>query len=47
MTLYALKPRFQALLRPAAGGLTRMGVPTKPITIATTVLSVAVEAWVT
>ena len=34
MTLYGLKPRFQALLRPAVGALARRGVTANQVTLA-------------
>jgi CDP-diacylglycerol--glycerol-3-phosphate 3-phosphatidyltransferase len=46
VSIYALKPRFQALLRPLAGVLARAGVTANQVTIATTVISVAVGAFV-
>jgi len=46
MTLYALKPRFQALLRPAAASLARSGVTANQVTVAAAVLSVALGAYV-
>lgn len=42
ITLYDLKPRFQALLRPLAGGLARTGVTANQITVAAALGSVAV-----
>jgi CDP-diacylglycerol--glycerol-3-phosphate 3-phosphatidyltransferase len=44
MTLYALKPRFQALLRPAAASLARAGVTANQVTLAAAALSVALGA---
>ena len=46
MTLYALKPRFQALLRPTATSLARSGVTANQVTVAAAALSVAVGAYV-
>jgi CDP-diacylglycerol--glycerol-3-phosphate 3-phosphatidyltransferase len=46
MTLYALKPRFQALLRPAAGALASAGVTANQVTVVAAALSVAVGATV-
>jgi CDP-diacylglycerol--glycerol-3-phosphate 3-phosphatidyltransferase len=40
-TLYAIKPRFQALLRPLAGALARRGVTANQVTVTACVLSVA------
>jgi len=42
ITLYDLKPRFQALLRPLAGGLARAGVTANQVTVAAALGSVAV-----
>ena len=47
MTLYALKPRFQALLRPAAATLARAGVTANQLTVAAAAISVALGALVT
>jgi CDP-diacylglycerol--glycerol-3-phosphate 3-phosphatidyltransferase len=44
MTLYALKPRFQNLLRPVATWLAGMGVTANQVTLAAALLSVAVGA---
>ena len=41
MTLYALKPRFQALLRPGVAALARAGITANQVTVATCVVSVA------
>ncbi|MCG8560828.1 MAG: CDP-alcohol phosphatidyltransferase family protein, partial [Hyphomicrobiales bacterium] len=41
MTLYALKPRFQALLRPVAADLARRGVTANQVTLAAAFGSVA------
>jgi CDP-diacylglycerol---glycerol-3-phosphate 3-phosphatidyltransferase len=41
MTLYALKPRFQAILRPLTGTLARAGVTANQVTIAAAIGSVA------
>jgi len=48
MTVYALKPRFQALLRPLVAPLPRIGVTANSVTIVAAVGSVlagAVTAW--
>jgi len=45
-TLYDLKPRFQALLRPLAGRLARGGVTANQVTIAAMLVSVAGGAFV-
>lgn len=42
MSLYRLKPRFQALLRPAAGALHRFGVTANQVTIAAAVGSLLI-----
>jgi CDP-diacylglycerol--glycerol-3-phosphate 3-phosphatidyltransferase len=44
-TIYDLKPKFQALLRPGAASLVRAGVTANGVTIAALVLSVAQGAW--
>lgn len=41
MTIYALKPKFQALLRPVARGLYRLGVTANQVTVAACAVSVA------
>lgn len=46
MSLYALKPRFQALLRPLVGRLAAAGVTANQVTIAAVVGSVVVGAAV-
>lgn len=46
MTIYALKPRFQALLRPLATALARSGISANQVTVATCVASLAIAAWV-
>lgn len=50
MTLYALKPRFQALLRPLFGGLAASGITANQVTVAAAVGSIAVAlaivAWI-
>ena len=46
MTIYALKPKFQALLRPLAGALARAGVTANQVTVAAAVVSVALGAFV-
>jgi CDP-diacylglycerol--glycerol-3-phosphate 3-phosphatidyltransferase len=40
-TIYDLKPKFQALLRPVCGGLARAGVSANQITVAAALLSAA------
>lgn len=44
-TIYDLKPKFQALLRPIAAGLVRVGVTANMVTVAALVLSFAQGAW--
>lgn len=44
-TIYDLKPKFQALLRPIAAGLARAGVSANAVTVAALVLSIAQGAW--
>jgi len=46
LSIYALKPNFQAVLRPLAGALGRAGVTANQITIAAAVVSVALGAFV-
>jgi CDP-diacylglycerol--glycerol-3-phosphate 3-phosphatidyltransferase len=45
LSLYALKPAFQAFLRPLAGMLARAGVTANQVTIAAAAISVAVGAF--
>lgn len=47
MSIYALKPRFQALLRPLAASLARNGITANQVTIAAAAISVFVGALVT
>ena len=44
-SIYDLKPRFQALLRPVAAALARAGVTANAVTIAALAMSVAQGAW--
>lgn len=44
MTLYAIKPAFQDLLRPACRGLARVGVTANQVTVAAMLLSVVTGA---
>ncbi len=44
MTLYDLKPRFQALLRPVAGRLARWGVTANQVTVVAALISVVLGA---
>jgi CDP-diacylglycerol--glycerol-3-phosphate 3-phosphatidyltransferase len=46
MTIYALKPRFQAFLRPLATVLVRAGVSANQVTVAACIGSLAIGAWV-
>jgi CDP-diacylglycerol---glycerol-3-phosphate 3-phosphatidyltransferase len=46
VTIYALKPRFQAFLRPLATALARSGVTANQVTVATCIVSVALGALV-
>jgi CDP-diacylglycerol--glycerol-3-phosphate 3-phosphatidyltransferase len=45
-TLYDIKPRFQALLRPAVRRLAAAGVSANQVTIAALVMSIAHGAWI-
>jgi len=47
MSLYALKPRFQALLRPLVGTLYRLGVTANQVTAGTCIVSLALGVWLT
>lgn len=47
MTLYALKPRFQALLRPMVATLAASGVSANQVTITALAGSVLLGAWLT
>ena len=44
MTIYGLKPRFQALLRPLAGALYRAGATANQVTLLACIVSVALGA---
>lgn len=46
LSIYALKPRFQALLRPLAGALARAGVTANQVTVAAAVVSVVLGLFV-
>ena len=46
VSIYALKPRFQALLRPLAGVLARSGVTANQVTVAAAAVSAALGAYV-
>jgi len=46
VSIYALKPRFQALLRPLAAVLARSGVTANQVTVAAAVVSTALGAYV-
>jgi CDP-diacylglycerol--glycerol-3-phosphate 3-phosphatidyltransferase len=45
MSIYALKPRFQAMLRPMTRGLAGAGITANQVTLAACVISVALGAW--
>lgn len=45
-SVYDLKPRFQALLRPVCKGLAKAGMTANQVTIAAAVLSAAAGAWI-
>jgi CDP-diacylglycerol--glycerol-3-phosphate 3-phosphatidyltransferase len=45
-TIYDLKPRFQALLRPLAARLARAGISANAVTVAALLLSIAHGAWI-
>jgi CDP-diacylglycerol---glycerol-3-phosphate 3-phosphatidyltransferase len=45
MSIYALKPKFQALLRPLAATLARAGITANQVTIAACLVSVALGLW--
>jgi CDP-diacylglycerol---glycerol-3-phosphate 3-phosphatidyltransferase len=45
MTIYALKPKFQALLRPFVRGLHGLGVTANQVTLAACAVSVALGLW--
>ncbi len=47
ISIYALKPRFQSLLRPLAAALARGGVTANQVTLAACLISVALGAFVT
>jgi phosphatidylglycerophosphate synthase len=44
MSIYELKPRFQALLRPLTGAIQRAGVTANQVTVAACVVSVLLGA---
>lgn len=44
-TIYDLKPKFQALLRPASASLARAGVTANAVTVAALLLSLTQGAW--
>jgi CDP-diacylglycerol---glycerol-3-phosphate 3-phosphatidyltransferase len=46
VSIYALKPRFQALLRPLTAALARAGVTANQVTLAAAVISVALGLFV-
>jgi CDP-diacylglycerol---glycerol-3-phosphate 3-phosphatidyltransferase len=45
MSIYALKPKFQALLRPAVRGLHVLGVTANQVTLAACAISIALGVW--
>lgn len=45
MSIYQLKPRFQALLRPLVGKLHALGVTANQVTLAACVMSMALGLW--
>lgn len=45
MSIYRLKPRFQALLRPLVGRLHALGVTANQVTLAACVISTALGLW--
>ncbi|MBS0426177.1 MAG: CDP-alcohol phosphatidyltransferase family protein [Proteobacteria bacterium] len=45
MSIYQLKPRLQALLRPLVGRLARAGVTANQVTVAACAVSVALGVW--
>jgi len=45
VSIYELKPRFQALLRPLVGRLARAGVTANQVTVAACSVSVALGVW--
>jgi CDP-diacylglycerol--glycerol-3-phosphate 3-phosphatidyltransferase len=47
MSLYALKPGFQALLRPVVVALARGGITANQVTVAAAIISIALGACVT
>jgi len=46
VSIYALKPKFQSLLRPLTSSLARSGVTANQVTLAAAVVSVAIGAFV-
>lgn len=46
MSIYALKPKFQALLRPLTAALARSGVTANQVTLAAAVVSVSVGLFI-
>ncbi|MDO5654352.1 MAG: CDP-alcohol phosphatidyltransferase family protein [Brachymonas sp.] len=45
MSIYALKPKFQALLRPLVRGLYKLGVTANQVTLFACAISVALGLW--
>ena len=46
LSIYALKPKFQALLRPVTAALARSGVTANQVTLAAAVVSVAIGGFI-
>jgi CDP-diacylglycerol--glycerol-3-phosphate 3-phosphatidyltransferase len=46
LSIYALKPKFQALLRPVTSALARSGVTANQVTLAAAVVSVAIGGFI-
>ena len=46
MSIYALKPKFQALLRPLTAALARSGVTANQVTLAAAVVSIALGVFI-
>lgn len=45
MSIYALKPKFQSLLRPLVRGLFKAGITANQVTLAACIVSVALGLW--
>ena len=46
MSIYALKPKFQSLLRPLTSALARAGITANQVTLAAAIVSIAVGSFV-